>query len=255
MAVTPRTIVAKAKTTLPANMDAMFAQDVEALRERLQVPTGDRIKIDNKQFKLPNGETLDFLDIVIVDYVHANRFYDSIYDKTKIVPPACFSTNAHPVDMVPSPNSPEPQATDCSSCPQNQFGTAGKGKACKNRILMAILPTDATVMTPFTILDISPTAVKGFIAYTNSVAKGLGRPPYGVVTHVECNKALKEDVAVFSDPIKIEDSDFILMLRGRLEEARARLLVDPDVTGYDAPQASKLPAPRTSARRPAAARK
>lgn len=234
---------------VPANIDALFKKDVEDLRARLQKPSGDRIKISNKQFTLPGGTTFDFLDVVIVDAVYANRYYGSAYDKNTIVPPDCFATSPTEVGLVPSPNSPEVQHTSCSGCPQNVFGSAiiGKGKACKNRMLLAILPTDATNETPFSILDISPTAVKGFNSYANAVTTALGRPLYGVISHIECNPSLKEDVAVFVNPYKLEDSDFILMLRSRLAEARERLMVEPDVSAISAANDTKpkpLQAPR-----------
>ena len=247
----PKTEVAVVeKAGLPVNIDALFKQDVEDLRARLQKPSGDRIKISNKQFTLPGGAVFDFLDVVIVDAVYANRYYGSSYDKNSIVPPDCFATSPTEAGLTPSPNSPDLQHTGgCAGCPQNVFGSAvvGKGKACKNRMLLAVLPTDATLETPFAILDISPTAVKGFNAYANAVTTALGRPLYGVITHVECNPQLKEDVAVFSEPHKLEDSDFILMLRSRLDEARQRLLVEPDVTAVTAANDTKakpLQAPR-----------
>lgn len=247
----PKTEVAVVEQAgLPVNIDALFKQDVEDLRARLQKPSGDRIKISNKQFTLPGGTVFDFLDVVIVDAVYANRYYGSSYDKNTIVPPDCFATSPTESGLIPSPNSPELQnAGGCTGCPQNVFGSAivGKGKACKNRMLLAVLPTDATLETPFSILDISPTAVKGFSSYANAVTTALGRPLYGVITHVECNPQLKEDVAVFSDPHKLENSDFILMLRSRLDEARQRLLVEPDVSAISAVNDSKsksLQAPR-----------
>ncbi len=255
VAPTRSTAVAKAKLNLPANVDAMFAQDVVDLRGRLAQQTGDRIRIDNKQFKLPGGAVLDFLEVVIVDFVYANRYYEQAWEKGVVIPPVCFSTSPNPEGMVPSPVSPEVQSkTDCKTCVMNQFGSAGKAKACKNRVLMAILPTDAKLDTPFLVLDISPTAVAGFTSYTHSVTRALGRPPYGVVTRIECDGKKKEDVAVFSDPVKLEDPEFIMMIRGRLEEARTRLMVDPDTSSIaaanDAPPPSKL----AGARKPAARR-
>jgi hypothetical protein len=250
MAAKPQGSTALAKKsagTALATMD--FNAELDALKSRLLKPAGDKIKISNKQFKLPSGDILDFLDVVILDFVYFNTYYEGDYDPNKIVPPNCFALSAEQKDMSPSANVPDCQSDcgTCQGCWANEFGSSGKGKACQNRVLMAILPTDATEETPFSILDISPTAIKGFSAYVASVASGLRRPPYGVVTHIECNPATKHDVAIFSDPQPIEDEAFIALLRSRKQEARERLLTEPDVSAFkaanDTPKKGALKAP------------
>lgn len=245
MAKAPKTAVAKAKSTAVATRSTNAA--VEALRARLNAPTGDKIKISDKQFHLPNGEVADSLDVVIVDFVYYNAYYDSVYDPDNVTPPACIALSPDPKGMVPSPNSPDPQNDTCAGCWANEFGSKGKGKACGNRILIAVLPADADEGTELSIIDISPTATKGFSAYLGSVARALGKMPYEVITHVECNPAMKYDVALFSDPQLIEDEGFIGMVESRLEEARDRLMTEPDLTVEEkaapAKRASKLKGP------------
>ena len=234
-----------------------MSSELEDLRARLTAPTGNRIKLDNKQFKLPNGDTLDALDAVILDFVYMNKFYEGSYDSANIVPPNCFAINPLPNELTPSPNSPDIQSqTGCAGCAMNQFGTAGKGKACQNRILVAILPADATAETAISILDVSPTGIKPFSAYVSAVARSLQRPPYGVITRIECNPAVKWDVLQFSDPQLIDQEDFIEMIIARRQEARELLMVEPDVTAIRAanearPKGKSLMAPKkvTNARR------
>lgn len=242
-----RSVPAKKAASGGALVTSSYADELAALKSRIAAPTGDKIKISNKQFKLPSGDILDFLDIVIVDFVYYNTYYEGTFDPNNIVPPNCFALAVEPKGMVPSNNSPDKQCETCAGCWANEFGSSGKGKACQNRVLMACLPTDATEDTPFVILDISPTAVKGFGSYVTSVARSLQRPPYGVVTHIECNPATKHDVAVFSDPQLIEDEDFITMVRSRREEALERLLTEPDVSAFkaanDSPKKGALKAP------------
>lgn len=242
-----RSVPAKKAASGGALVTSSYADELAALKSRIAAPTGDKIKISNKQFKLPSGDILDFLDIVIVDFVYYNTYYEGAFDPNNIVPPNCFALAVEPKGMAPSDNSPDKQCETCSGCWANEFGSSGKGKACQNRVLMACLPTDATEDTPFVILDISPTAVKGFGSYVTSVARSLQRPPYGVVTHIECNPATKHDVAVFSDPQLVEDEDFITMIRSRREEARERLLTEPDVSAFkaanDSPKKGALKAP------------
>lgn len=243
-----RTAVAK-KTASTAVATASQAEAVAALRARLMAPTGDKIKISNKQFKLPSGDVLDFLDIVIVDFAYFNAYYESAFDPNNIVPPNCFSLAIEPRGATPSENSPDKQADACQGCWANEFGSNGKGKACQNRVLIACLPTDAKEDTPFVILDISPTAIKGFSSYLTSVARG-GKMPHEVVTHVECNPATKHDVAIFELSEELEDVGFLGMVESRLGEARERLLTEPDVSAFKtandakaAPKGRNLKAP------------
>jgi len=232
-----RTAVAK-KTASTAVATASQAEAVAALRARLMAPTGDKVKISNKQFKLPSGDTLDFLDIVVVDFVYFNTYYEAAFDANNIVPPNCFSLAVEPKGMVPSANSPDSQCESCSGCWANEFGSNGKGKACQNRVLIACLPTDAKEDTPFVVLDISPTAVKGFSSYLTSVARG-GKMPHEVVTHVECNPATKHDVAIFDLSEELEDVGFLGMVESRLGEARERLMTEPDVSAFKAANDAK----------------
>ena len=232
-----RTAVAK-KTASTAVATASQAEAVAALRARLMAPTGDKIKISNKQFKLPSGDVLDFLDIVVVDFVYFNTYYEGAFDPNNIVPPNCFSLAVEPKGMVPSDNSPDKQCEGCQGCWANEFGSNGKGKACQNRVLIACLPTDAKEDTPFVVLDISPTAVKGFSSYLTSVARS-GKMPHEVVTHVECNPATKHDVAIFDLSEEIEDTPFLSMVESRLGEARERLMTEPDVSAFKAANDAK----------------
>lgn len=232
-----RTTAVAKKTASTAVETTSNAEAVAALRARLMAPTGDKIKITEKQFKLPSGDTLDFLDVVVVDFVFFNAYYESAYQQGAAVSPACFAIDPDARVMVPSPNSPEAQHEACKGCWANEFGSNGKGKACQNRCLIALLPTDAQEGTPFVILDISPTAVKGFNSYLQGIARG-GKMPHEVITHIECNPATKYDVAIFDYSQDVEDVGFMGMVESRLGEARERLMTEPDVSAND----SKAPA-------------
>ena len=243
----PKTAVAKAAPKGGALVSGDQSEALAKLRARLMAPTGDKIKISNKQFKLPGGDVLDFLDVVIVDFVYYNVYYEGAFDSNNIMPPNCFAIAEEPKTIAPSNNSPDKQCESCAGCWANEFGSSGKGKACQNRVLMAVLPTDANEETPFAILDISPTAVKGFSSYLQSVVRGFQKMPYEVVTHIECNPATKHDVAIFSEPQEIEDIGFLGMVESRLGEAKERLTTEPDVSAFkaanDAPKKGALKAP------------
>ena len=231
-----------------------FSDDLEALKSRLAAPSGDKIKIENKQFKLPSGATADELDVVIVDHVFYNAFYETGYQKGVISSPICAALNLEPKGMSPLAASTEPQNTSCDSCPQNQFGSKGAGKACQNRVLIAVLPTDANETTPFAILDLPPTSIAPFQKYVASVAGALMRPPYGVISHVECDQNETYAKVVFSDPRPFDMDDeehvaFVNMIRSRRDEAKARLLTPPDLTAANDAAPAKKSALKAPVRR------
>lgn len=219
-----RTSVAKAKTTAVAPAD--LQKEMEEMRARLQAPSGDRIKIDNKMFVLPNGDKNDVMNAIIVDFVYFNAYYTSAFDPNQIVPPDCFAIHPVASEATPSPNAIDAQCDSCQACPQNQFGSAGKGKACRNSVLVALLPPDADMDTPLMLLNLSPTAIKPFSAYMSSLLR-LNRPPYSVVTEFFCDPNSKYDSVRCSDPQPVDD-EVLEVVRARRAEARERLMTEPD---------------------------
>ena len=152
--------------------EALKAQ-AASMSERTAPPSGNSIRVtQDKQFILPDGtKTPGPLELVIVDFTSKNAFYEGAFDPKNIAPPACFSLGTDIKKMVPSKNAPVPQSADCGSCPMNQFGSAGAGKACKNSRMLAVLPPDADENTPMWTLSTSPTANKGFDGFVTSVAR------------------------------------------------------------------------------------
>lgn len=225
--------MAKAKATALATTS--FSDDLADLKSRLAAPGGDKIKVENKQFKLPSGATAEELDIVIVDFIHFNAYYETSYTKGVISAPGCAALGIEPKGMIPLPASTAIQNPGCDGCAQNQYGSKGAGKACQNRILVAVLPADADDTTPLALLDLPPTSIQQFQKYVASVAGTLQRPPYGVITHVECDQNETYAKLIFSDPqpFDMDNADDVAqvnLIRSRRNEARERLLTPPDLT-------------------------
>ena len=114
-------------------------------------------------------------------------------------------------------------------CWANQFGSAGKGKACRNSILVAMLPPDADENTPFMLLNVSPTGLKSFSGYLSSVIR-MQRPPYSITTDVFCDPGVKYDSLRFTNPQPLDD-EMIELVRSRRGEARERLDAAPTAEG------------------------
>lgn len=239
--------VRKTNTSIVSIKDQIAAQ-VAALGDRIAPPSGNKIKLSPGAMTLPNGtKTPGPLEAVIVDFVAKNQYFPGAYDKDNIVPPVCFAIGAVPSKMVPSPNAPEPQAKSCSECPMNAFGSApnGKGKACKNERLMALLPPDAEPDAPLWTLSAGPTSVKSFDSFVAGVARTFQTIPAGVIATISMGDG---DYAstVYGDPQPNPELEAHFARQG---EAQELLAVEPDLSGYV--PASAKPARKAAPARPA----
>lgn len=254
--VKPGTAVAvkKASSGAVVNiMDALRAQ-AEANASRVEPGGGKSIRVgQDKSFTLPDGtKTREALQLVVVDFVSRNEYYEGAYNKDEITPPACFAIHPEPKQLAPSANSPDKQCDDCASCPMNQFGSAptGAGKACKNTRLLAVLPPDADDETEIWTLKVSPTAIKAFDGFVASVNRAFQLPPVGVVVTVGFSDAKDYPSMEFTDP---QPNNNVAVHFGRQEEAREMLLREPDVSTFGAEKPAK-PAARKVVVRKAGAR-
>ena len=226
------------KKTSSANivsiMDALKAQAL-ATQDKIAPGGGNVIRVtQDKQFMLPDGtKTPGPLQLVIVDFISKNTFYEGAFDAKNITPPVCFSIGSNPLKMTPSANAPVAQCDTCNGCAMNAFGSAGTGKACKNSRVLAVLPPDADENTPMWLLATSPTANKGFDGFVASTARVFQTPPIGVVTTVGFDANETYAKLTFTDPqpnVNIGDHF------GRQAEAQAMLAIEPDVSKYEAPK-------------------
>ena len=223
------------------NIQDMLRKQAAEMSDKIAPVSGNAIRLSPGKFTLPDGTTATSLQLVIVDFASKNTFYENSYDAKNITPPACFAIGSNPLKLVPSDNSPLTQATDCNSCPNNQFGSAGDGKACKNTRYMAVLPPDADADTPMWTLATSPTGNKGFDTMVASIARVFQMPPVGVVVTVSMDPAVTYAKLVFSDP---QPNPNIEAHFARQDEARAMLSTEPDVSSF-----VKAPAKKTAGRR------
>lgn len=239
-AAAPTTAVAvkKAGGGQLVDIKAQMAAEIADMANRVGAPGGDAIKVtQDKKFELPDGtKTNGPLKLVVVDFIAANNFYQGAYDKDNITPPACFAIGMDPKILVPSANSPLKQCNSCRECPMNAFGSDGAGKACKNGRVLAVLPPDADADTPLWVLKVSPTALKAFDAYVTGIARQFQLPPVGVVTEVSFDETVSYASLRFGNP---EPNQNLEVCFSRKEEAKARLMTEPDVSQFTAAAPAK----------------
>lgn len=237
----PGTAVAvKSSSTAVTNIMDTLRKQAETNASRIEPGGGKSIRIgQDKSFTLPDGtKTREALQLVVVDFVSRNEYYEGTYNPNEITPPACFAIHPEPKQLAPSDNSPDKQSDVCLGCPMNEFGSSptGGGKACKNTRLLAVLPPDADEDTEIWTLKVSPTALKAFDGFVASVNRVFQLPPIGVIVTVGFNPTKDFPSLEFTDP---QPNDNVATHFARQEEARELLMREPDVSGYVADKPTK----------------
>jgi hypothetical protein len=244
----PSTAVAVKKASSGAVVDiqAQLRAQAAAMNERTAPPSGNKISVGGKRFKFPDGHESDGPeDFVVVDFVARNEFYEDDFDKNNIVPPVCVAIGSNPKKLVPMASSPSKQCDDCAGCPMNAFGSKGKGKACSNTYVLAVLPPDADESTPMATIKVSATSMRSFDAFVQHTARTFQTPPVGVVVSVGFDSNETYPKLVFGDAVPNEN---LAVHFSRQVEAQEMLNAEPDFTPREA-----MAKPKNAARRPATA--
>lgn len=225
----------RATSNLPVNYVEQLANEVSNIQQRIAAPAGDRIRmINSSHFALPNGTDAETIEGVVVDFVSSNLLFEGAYDKDNPSAPGCFAVGPEPTTLIPTSNSPNKQAETCAVCPNNQFGSAGKGKACKNTRLLAIKPLDAEDDSIY-VLSVPPTSIKSFDGYVHTLAGKHRLPPVGVVTKISLDKNESFAAPRFEVVRPLTNEELGGFMEARTQ-ARERLVSEPDFTQYK-PQA------------------
>lgn len=193
------------------NIDAQLAAEAEALKQQISASSGNRLRIEARgAFATPDDIDLgDTIQFVVVDFASRNQYYTVTFDPNTPAAPDCYAMGRVLNEMVPEDDSPTKQHTDCATCPMNQFGSAanGRGKACSNRRLLAVLLIDpdnpdahSAPDAPIYLLDLSPSNIKAFDQMAAYVQRSLGGPPIkAILTATARNKGTYAEVT-FSLP-------------------------------------------------------
>jgi hypothetical protein len=229
---------------LSADIIAKLQQHTTDERERIGASGGgDVITINNgkRVFVMPNEQEVSEFEALIVDFAYRNEYYIGAYNPKVITPPACFAIAPTTTGMAPSANSPIAQSqSDCATCQQNQFGTSptGGGKACKNTVLIAVLPPeeDSIASHDIWVMKISPTAIRPFNKYASKVSQM--DLPLGVVRTRFFMDPDSSYASVRFEALGVE-ADCIEGVLERKAEATKRLTEEPDVSQFEMPAASK----------------
>ena len=180
------------------------------------------------------------LDVVVLTYIGENTYYKGKYDPTVTQTPVCYSVYAKAEDMWPSPSVKELQSDACHDCPKFQWGSdpmGGRGKACKTRYRIAIIPAPAQGATEAEVLGaelrfatIPVTSVKNFEQFMSKAELLFSRPMFGVVATLTVVPDAKSQYLVQLDAIEAVHGPLLLPILKRIEEAEKAITYD---LGFD----------------------
>lgn len=180
------------------------------------------------------------MNVVVIDYVNENQYYDpdEAYDPENPQSPICFAFARSEDELAPHTDSPKPQHEQCGGCPQNAFGSAGKGrkgKACKNVMRLACITEGALeegaegiASTDVAYLKVSTTNVKHFSKYLEQLKdanRGKVRPSWAVVCkmHIKPNRDTQIELG-FNRGEDINDGDLLTALKAKVAEQREKTM-------------------------------
>ena len=198
----PEVMESSTPSTTLTTIEKELAAEAAAISKRIGAPAKSLISTRDKLFTFPDGRVHQGpLDVVILDFVSRNLFYEGRWDPNKIEAPVCFAIGDSPSLLEPSAKSPKRQAEHCTGCPLNEFGSNGSGKACKNTRLLAVMLPDAQgEEAPIYTLSIPPTALKTFDSYVGGLSSMLSKAPIQVISRVSFHPEKTYALPIFGNP-------------------------------------------------------
>ena len=152
----------------------------------------------NGQIKFQGATLQHGAPIVVLDNIHANLYYEGVYDPNTPAPPDCFAfgrdvpTKDGDIEVVgidtwdgrkvmaPHKSCTSRVSDQCEGCPFNEWASGtGKGKACQNTRRLAVIPAgtmDAKGgFTPFSKPEHFESGQIGYVKVPVTSAAGLSK--------------------------------------------------------------------------------
>lgn len=206
------------------DLRASLAAKLQEQRAALPPPTSARIRpVVKEGFKLPDESVVEELEGIVVDIRYINALYVKPFKRGEIETPGCWVVSPDANNMAPDEKSTKPRAASCEGCQFNEFGSKGNGKACKNTVRLAIIPTDATDKTTPYLLDLAPTSTSPFL----KLIRGLKVPIQTVVLRFSLDNKV-EYVKVIPELLSPAPDSVAPFIMGLIEKAQPAIS-----RGYD----------------------
>jgi len=133
--------------------------------------TGAFISFKNGNMKvdgIPVPENKALVRVLVA--IPERTYYEGDYDANETQVPNCYSLNSD----EPHPEAADIQATHCSDCPNNKWGTGkrGRGKACREGARLIVVPAAVPLKTaPMYTAKVPVTSLANVLSFTSRCAQ------------------------------------------------------------------------------------
>lgn len=220
---------------VPVKWDEELAKHAKAAAA-LETPTTQNISVRGGYMTLngvavPNSE----LDVIVIASTFENQYYDPAYpfDPDNLRNPVCFAMSVDGEAMVPDPKGTAIQNEDCATCPQMAWKSdpiRKKGKACKEKRKLALLPASQAVdsgaikKAELAVLAIPVTSVKNWANYVNQLSEEHQRPPFAMLTTVRARPHPRYQLEVTFELKGFVGEEFLGAVMDRILPAQALMM-------------------------------
>lgn len=178
---------------LDGNAAEAVAEEMEGLGpitfDRVKIPAGGGIAFELPGEDEDSPESSPSIVGVILDHHAVNVYWrDSFSGSTE--PPDCSS-----LDGKKGTDRDTGEIKDCTSCAYNQFGSDGRGKACKNTHWLYIAREGNPIPL---VLTLPPSSLKAWTEYLGKKILLRGLRPHQVITRITLKKENNPDGIAYS---------------------------------------------------------
>jgi hypothetical protein len=184
---------------------------------------------------VPGGEA----DVHVLATQGERSFYKGAFDPSVVQVPVCYSFDG----TYPHPEATEPQADMCTLCPNNEWGSKGRGKACRESARVALVPASAPLASAplyqasFPITSMG--SVKDFFARCANSGKLSGQ----FVAKLRVVPDAKSFFKASLTPMQLAENQDLSTLMERTNQAR-QMLLTPYPVFEETPEEEAPPAKR-----------
>ena len=226
--------------TISGDMAEAVAEEMDGLGalsfDRVKIPAGGGIAFELPGEDEDNPESSPAIVGVILDHHPVNAYWAEKFSGGN-AQPDCSSFDGKKGVMRETG-----EIKDCASCPYNQFGSDGRGKACKNVHRLFIIQEGNPVPI---ILALPPSSLKSFRDYIGKKILLKGLRCFQAITKITLKKEVNADnitysraVFTFQDRLSPEQQEAIEGMRGMVKATRQQVDVGLDDYSMDKAAAS-----------------
>lgn len=241
---------------ISGNMAEAVSEEMDGLGalsfDRVKIPAGGGIAFELPGEDEENPESSPSIVGVILDHHPVNAYWAEKFTGGNAQPDCSSLDGKKGVIMATG------ELRECASCPHNQFGSDGRGKACKNIHRLYILREGNPVPL---LLPLPPSSLKALRDYIGKKILLKGLRCYQAITKITLKKETNADGIVYSravfsfqDTLTEQQQAQIEGMRAMIKTVRQQVDIDSDdytnnsaYGGQPAAQSAPAPAPTVDA--------